>query len=204
VNELNKARSLPLGALALALPVLLLWRCAHDAPAPASSDAAATPSPAPPASAPPSEPAALAPSAAAAPAPSAATATPTATAPHDPTALASASASPAGSRIASAVANSDPRDLDLLMRIERELKRDPPASVHELVRLRKAGASRETLLTRAQQLPQNDLPLRVLVLRWVDEVSPAPGAAPPTKPAVPASSGSGRPLVRPIQPVANP
>jgi hypothetical protein len=203
---LNVSRSLPLGALALALPVLLLWRCAHDASAPASSSDAASATKGAPAStsASPAANAAPAQSSTAAAAASNSSTPAASTAPGAPTAPPSATPTPAGSRIASAVANSDPRDLALLMRIERELKRDPPPAVHELVRQRKAGASREALLASARQLPENDLTLRVLVLRWVDEVSPAPGAAPTTKPAVPTSSSSGHSLVRPIQPVAKP
>jgi hypothetical protein len=197
---LKVARTLPLGALALALPVLLLWRCAHDA-APAAAPDTAAPSPSPAAVA--HDTAALAPAPpptrSAAAAPSEPAASSAATAALAPAAPSSSSAA----RIISAVAQSDPRDLELLMRIERELKRNPPASVHELIRLHKAGATAESLRARARELPDSDLPLRMLVLRWVDEVD-QPAHAPPTKPAVATPSGSAQKLVRPIQPAQTP
>ena len=84
----------------------------------------------------------------------------------------------------------------LLARIERELKRDPPASVHALIRLREGGASRRELMSRAAELPANDVALRVIVQRWIDEVAPDP-ARPAA--AAPAPSGSARPLIHPIE-----
>jgi hypothetical protein len=43
----------------------------------------------------------------------------------------------------------------MLSRIERELKRDPPAAVHALIRLREGGASRSKLIAEAEkQLPR--------------------------------------------------
>lgn len=80
-------------------------------------------------------------------------------------------ASSGGSRIASAVAGNDPRDLALLSRIERELGQAPSPAVHAILRRRREGAPRAELLDLARALPE--LPLRVLVIRWLDEVSPA-------------------------------
>jgi hypothetical protein len=77
-----------------------------------------------------------------------------------------------GARIVDAVASSDPRDLALLSRIERELGRTPPPAVHAILRRRREGAPRGELLSLARALPE--LPLRVHVMRWIDEVSPAP------------------------------
>jgi len=104
--------------------------------------------------------------------------------------------SSAGSSISRAVAASHPPDLALLGRIERELHRDPPPEVHAMLRRRAEGASRDELVGMARALP--DLQLRVLVLRWVDEVRPGanPGARTPTVPA----PGSAAPLVKPIEP----
>jgi hypothetical protein len=76
------------------------------------------------------------------------------------------------SRISQAVASADPRDLALLSRIERELGQAPSPAVHAMLRRRREGAPRGELLTLARALPE--LPLRVLVIRWIDEVSPAP------------------------------
>jgi hypothetical protein len=78
--------------------------------------------------------------------------------------------SSAGARIAQAVSGSDPRDLELLASIERELHRDPPPEVHALVAERKRGATREELARAVQRLP--DLELRVLAQRWLDKVAP--------------------------------
>lgn len=81
-------------------------------------------------------------------------------------------ASSAGSRIGQAMASVDPRDLALLSRIERELGQAPSSAVHAILRRRREGALRSELLSLARALPE--LPLRVLVIRWIDEVSPAP------------------------------
>ena len=104
--------------------------------------------------------------------------------------------SSAGSSISRAVAASHPPDLALLGRIERELHKDPPPEVHAMLRRRAEGASRDELVGMARALP--DLQLRVLVLRWVDEVRPGAnaGARAPTVPA----PGSAAPLVKPIEP----
>lgn len=109
-------------------------------------------------------------------------------------ALASATSS-AASRIARALAASHPADLKLLGSIERELRREPPPEVHAMLRRRAEGAQRDELVRMAQALP--DLQLRVLALRWVDEVRPAADAA-ARAPAVPAP-GSATPFVKPIQ-----
>ena len=95
-----------------------------------------------------------------------------------------------------AVATSDPKDLALLSRIERELGQDPPPAVHALIRRRADGAGRSELVAGAQKL--EDLRLRVLVLRWVDEVFPPPGG--PKAPAVPGASSSGPSVVKPLEP----
>jgi len=76
-----------------------------------------------------------------------------------------------GARIADAVRTSDPRDLKLLARIERELHEDPPPEVHALIALRKQGAGRDELARAIQKLPE--LPLRVMAFRWLDEFAPA-------------------------------
>lgn len=101
-----------------------------------------------------------------------------------------------GASIVRAVSASDPKDLAFLARIERELGKSPPPEVHALVERRKQGASRDELTRRSRELP--DLQLRVLALRWVDDVFG--GADAGTSPAVPAS-GSASPLVKPVRPV---
>lgn len=92
------------------------------------------------------------------------------------TGTASAGAPPAGpgARIASAVQTSDPRDLELLASVERELKRDPPREVHAIVAARKRGASRAELASMIAALP--DLGLRALTFRWLDTVLPSADA----------------------------
>ena len=96
-----------------------------------------------------------------------------------PTDSASAPSSPppsagAGAQIAHAVQASDPRDLELLASVERELKRDPPPEVHALVAARKRGAQRDELTRSIRALP--DLGLRVLAFRWLDAVLPSADA----------------------------
>ena len=79
---------------------------------------------------------------------------------------------PSGTSIVQAVKGSDPRDLEFLASIERELKRDPPPEAHALVAARKRGASRAELASDIQRLP--GLELRVLAERWLDKVLPRP------------------------------
>lgn len=186
------------GLLSLALPVLMLWRCAAHSPR-TGSDAATTPDAPPPASPVSAVPAA---SETASPAASAATPPASSTPLASVTAPAPSSASSAAAPIIAAVANRDPRDLALLSRIERELKRDPPAAVHALIRLRASGATHGQLLSEFDRLIPRDLALRVLVRRWLDEVTP--GGTPAPKSRGPAPRGTHEPWVKPIERVPSP
>jgi hypothetical protein len=100
------------------------------------------------------------------------------------------------SNIVRVMSASDPKDLALLQRIERELKRDPPIEVHVMIARRKLGATRDELTRLARELP--DLKLRGLALRWVANAFSGSGAR--ARPAAPAS-GSTAPLVKPVTPV---
>jgi hypothetical protein len=205
----NRGR-LVVGMFSVALPVLLLWRCAaQPAPPPAAATAvagasalpppppldaatAATPQPAAPL-------AARGASDASAPAPAPAAAPPPAPSLAAPSPSAS-STTAAG--VIAAVAHRDPRDLALLSRIERELKRDPPPAVHALIRMREAGASRSQLLAEADKQLGTDVALRVLVRRWIDEAAPGGAAAPPK--TLGPQGGSQDPMIKPIQPAKSP
>jgi hypothetical protein len=193
------------GMLSLALPVLVLWRCAaQPGPRPVAANAVASASAASPS---PTLDAALdatqrgsanapvggASNDAAPAAASGATPLPAASLTPSP----SASSRTAGGIIA-AVARRDPRDLALLSRIERELKRDPPPAVHALIRMREAGAARHELLAEADKQLGSDVALRVLVGRWIDEA--APGTAAPSKSLGPTQGGTQDPLIKPIVP----
>jgi hypothetical protein len=184
--------------LSLALPVLLLWRCAaHPEPSP-KAPADTRPSESAPSLAAPSlaAPSLAAPSSAATfQAPSAAPSAPL-TAPMP--AASSSTAAP----IIAAVAHRDARDLALLSRIERELKRDPPAAVHALIRMREAGASRSQLIAESEKRLSGDVTLRVVVRRWIDEVTPDGSVSP--KALGPAPSGTHAPLVKPIDRASSP
>lgn len=108
-----------------------------------------------------------------------------------------------GNSVLRALGASQPADRELLGRIERELHREPPAEVHAMLRRRDQGASRDELLDAARALP--DLELRVLALRWVDQVRPAAGAssdagAPGRSPRAPTAS-SANPFVKRVEPV---
>jgi hypothetical protein len=152
-----RRRTLTIGAVLLGGAALLLFCCAGrdersaSAP-PATADAHA----------------AVDPARAATPAGE----TPALTVPAGASGTASARPPPTGpgARIASAVQTSDPRDLELLANIERELKRDPPSEVHALIAARKRGATRAELASSIAALP--DLGLRVLAFRWLDTVLP--------------------------------
>jgi hypothetical protein len=109
---------------------------------------------------------------------------------------AAAPPSTAASRINAALER-DPKDLALFARIERELKRPPPPAVNAIVELRGREATRDELLVEARRLFADDFRLRALVVRWIDEVAPAPGGGSKSAPS-PVSAGSGTPVVQPI------
>lgn len=79
-----------------------------------------------------------------------------------------------GALIAETVSAADPRDLELLAAIERDMRRDPPPEIHALIAARKRGATRDELTRDIRTLP--DLRLRALALRWLDSVAPKPDA----------------------------
>jgi len=189
------------GVLSLAVPVLLLWRCAAQSEPPPRVSAHSTTNPdAPPpvSAAPPASTAAHA-RETVSPAASADTLPSSAAPPASLTAPTPSSRSSAAAPIIAAVANRDPRDLALLSRIERELKRDPPAAVHALIRLRAAGATRSQLLSELDRQITQDVALKVLVRGWIDEVAPGDAPKPKRKSPGPAPSGTHDPLVKPIE-----
>lgn len=159
-----RRRTLAIGVVLLGGAALLLFCCAGRDERGASAPAAATDTPA-----------AADTLQLAAPA-GTASAVATPAVPSSATGAASALAPPAGpgARIASAVQTSDPRDLELLANIERELKRDPPTEVHAIIAARKRGASRAELASMIAALP--DLGLRALTFRWLDRVLPSADA----------------------------
>jgi hypothetical protein len=71
-----------------------------------------------------------------------------------------------------ALPSMDRQELRLLANIERELKLEPPPAVRALLAEYRRGADRAILVSRVQRDFPNDLPLRVTVLRWIDEVRP--------------------------------
>lgn len=98
--------------------------------------------------------------------------------PSDAGAAPAGSARPSGpgALIADTVHTADPRDLELLASIERDVKRDPPPEIHALIAARKRGATRDELTRDIRALP--DLRLRVLVMRWLNAVAPADAGVP--------------------------
>jgi len=89
------------------------------------------------------------------------------------------------------------REVSLLADIERELRRDPPPEAHALLDELRRGAEREALIAYVQQRFPRDLPLRVVALRWVDRVRPAPGGTPARSPHPP-GAGTGTPWLAPL------
>lgn len=89
-------------------------------------------------------------------------------------------------------------ELSLLASIERELKREPPAQVHQLLALYRGGADRTQLIDSVQRDFPKDLPLRVTVLRWIDEVRPQPGRKQATPPLT-GKRADGAGWVRPLK-----
>jgi len=174
-----RRRTLAIGAIVLAGAALLLFCCTGhgertaSAPLPASS-AGPTSTDVPPA--PPGAVGGGSSNAVALSAPNAstsATVEPTPADSQNPAPSPSPSAGP-GAQIAHAVQASDPRDLELLASIERELKRDPPREIHALIAARHRGASRDEITRDIRALPE--LGLRVLAFRWLDVVMPSADA----------------------------
>jgi hypothetical protein len=91
------------------------------------------------------------------------------------------------------------RELPLLASIERELQRIPPPEVHALLAEYRRGADRAALIDHVQRSFPGDLSLRVLVLRWIDDVRPEAGRAPVPRAQAP-GPGTGPPWVAPIRP----
>jgi hypothetical protein len=89
------------------------------------------------------------------------------------------------------------QEIALLASIERDLKREPPPEVHALLGEYRRGADRATLLTSVQREFPNDLPLRVTLLRWIDQVRPEPGHSSRAL-GVP-GQGTGKSWVRPLE-----
>jgi len=176
-----RRRTLAIGAVLLGGAALLLFCCAgrdERSPTAPASVAAAPPATnvaqatAPPAAAPTTD---TGMTAAPATAPALSAVSPTTTAGAGGTSPpVSTPPSGPGARIASAVQTSDPRDLELLSSIERELKRDPPNEVHAIIAARKRGAERAELTRMIGALP--DLGLRALTFRWLDKVAPGADA----------------------------
>jgi hypothetical protein len=90
------------------------------------------------------------------------------------------------------------RELPLLASIERELQRTPPPEVHTLLAEYRRGANRAALIDHVQRNFPGDLSLRVLVLRWIDDVRPEAGQAPVPRARAP-GPGTGPPWVAPIR-----
>jgi hypothetical protein len=152
-------RTLVIGSVVLTGAALVLFCCGG------SQKEASSPAPGPE----PVQSAATDATGAAPPGGSAAPADPSTTASPAPGPAPSATSPGAGSRIAGAVASSDPRDLKLLAGIERELQRDPPPEIHALIAARQRGAGRDELARSIQGV--SDVRMRVLASRWLDEVA---------------------------------
>lgn len=118
------------------------------------------------------------------------------TAGNDPQSVVAADHAPTTAAAGGGLPAIERQELALLASIERDLKREPPPEVHALLGEYRRGADRATLVTSVQRDFPNDLAMRVTVLRWIDQVRPAPGGPPPA-PAVP-GQGTGKSWVRPL------
>jgi hypothetical protein len=90
------------------------------------------------------------------------------------------------------------QELSLLASIERDLKREAPPEVHALLSEYRRGADRSTLIAHVHRDIRKDLPLRVTVLRWIDQVRPDPNQPSPRRPQAP-GQGGGAGWVRPLE-----
>jgi hypothetical protein len=97
-----------------------------------------------------------------------------------------------------ALPSTNRQELGLLASIERDLKREAPPEVHVLLGEYRRGADRSTLIARVHRDLPKDLPLRVTVLRWIDQVRPDPNQASSTRPPPP-GQGKGAGWVRPLE-----
>jgi len=90
----------------------------------------------------------------------------------------------------------DAHDLTLYSQIERELRRDVPKEVHDLVASKKRGATREQLTTQIQKTVPN-LQLRTLLATWLDDSFGTAARSQPSPPGV--ASGAGPVHVKPLK-----
>jgi hypothetical protein len=94
--------------------------------------------------------------------------------------------------------SSQRQDVGLLASIERDLKREAPPEVHALLGEYRRGADRATLIAHVHRELPKDLPQRVTVLRWIDQVRPDPNHPTPARPPAP-GQGTGAGWVRPLE-----
>jgi hypothetical protein len=90
------------------------------------------------------------------------------------------------------------QEVGLLASIERDLKREAPPEVHVLLGEYRRGADRATLIAHVHRELPKDLPLRVTVLRWIDQVRPDPNHSSSARPPAP-GQGTGASWVRPME-----
>jgi hypothetical protein len=193
-------RSLLVGSLALAGLLFGVWRCQSNKPllsgpeslqtpagsdraaiAPAEPRAADDPSPAPNLARPPG---------AASDTALAAVQEPAAVAPSGETFGTSDNA------VNALLQRIDAHDLALYGNIERQLHRDVPREVRDLVALKKSGATRQQLVVEINKAT-TDLRLRLLLSRWLDDSFGITGA--PKAPVPGSVKGSGPSLTHPLK-----
>ena len=128
-------------------------------------------------------------------------ATATATAAHEPsnTRALQARRDAGTSDVAQVLRATDVHDRALLAGIERQTKASPPSTVHQLIELRRRGATRDELQAFIDRELSGRLPIRVAANRWLRAVLPRPGLD-PERAAPPRMGGGGGPkLLQPIE-----
>ena len=125
----------------------------------------------------------------------------TATAAHEPanTRALQARRDAGTSDVAQVLRATDVHDRALLAGIERQTKASPPDTVHQLLELRRNGATRDQLQAFIDRELSGRLPIRVAANRWLRAVLPRPGLD-PERAAPPRMGGGGGPkLLQPIE-----
>jgi hypothetical protein len=103
------------------------------------------------------------------------------------------------SDVAQALRATDAHDRALLADIERRTRSSPPASAHELIAMRRRGASREELERFIEAELSGQLWIRVAAQRWLRAVQPRPGLQPAQREPPEFGRGGGPKLVKPIE-----
>ena len=115
---------------------------------------------------------------------------------HEPAAPGGATYGSSDNTVNELLQRVDAHDLALYGNIERQLRRDVPPEVRDLVALKKSGATRQQLALEIKKTT-TDLRLRLLLKQWLDDSFGVTGA--PAAPLPGSVKGTGPSLTQPLK-----